>query len=239
MRSPIAAIKTLWHRDLVADPATHAWVLNLYRAGEHHHQTVLDYFPVAHAPSADLADEMGRHAHDEERHDRMYATAIRRLGHALVAVRPNAVFNHVIRRYTPVSFAIEPDDDADVRRRKVANFLAHAHFLEKRIARSLTFHVEACDRQAREREGTVVAAVMRDEDRHVRYTREGATDLLTRAEADAVFALHRRAEARANLAFSSEQVKDFLARFPDATSRQHRAMYGFCAWLMTEAIDHV
>ena len=73
-------VKRAWHRQLASQPETHAWVLNLYRAGERHPQTVLDYFPLEFAPSPELAEKLRRHRADEQRHTSMYARAIAELG---------------------------------------------------------------------------------------------------------------------------------------------------------------
>src|SRR5262245_45186735 len=122
--------KQLWHRHLVAHPASHAWVLNLYRAGEQHPENVDDYFPARHAPWAELADDLRRHAADERRHARMYERAIERMGRPVEEMRGTSVFNEVIRACTRARFRIEDGDDADAVRRKIAHFCAHAHFLE-------------------------------------------------------------------------------------------------------------
>ena len=64
----------------------------------------------------------------------------------------------------------------------------------------------------------MVAAVLKDEDRHVRYTLEAVTDLLPRRKADEVLHAHRRAEAKANLRFSRDRMRTFLeSRCPGAS----------------------
>jgi hypothetical protein len=229
-------LKELWHSDLVADPVIHGWVLNLYREGERHPQTVRDYFPSSDAPDPALAEDLRRHEADEARHERMYAAAIRALGEPVQDLGSENVFNWVIRSFTPVSFAIEPDDPEDVRRTKLAHFLAHAHHLEKRVARSLLYHLDACEKAGNRRVAGVVAAVLRDEDRHVRYTRESVFALLPRDRARETLAIHRQAEARANLAFSARQVQTYLRRFPNAPRRR---LYRFCAWVMQEGVRGV
>ncbi len=226
--------KNLWHHDLVADPVVHGWVLNLYRAGERYPQTIADYFPAEHAPDAQLAADLRRHRHDEERHAAMYTCAIRALGQPVVELDGGDVFNVVIRSFTEQNFTIAESDDRETKRRKLANFLAHAHFLEKRIARSLLYHRDACERAGAAVPERVVTAVLRDEDRHVSYTADAARALLTREEADHVFEHHRRAEAKANLAFSQRQVRAYVRRFG------HRPVfYRFCAFLMEHAAAHV
>lgn len=230
--------KALWHRDLVSDPVIHGWALNLYRAGEQYPQTVTDYFPVEAAPHAALAESLRVHRQDEERHTAMYAHAIRALGEPVVDLEPDDVFNAVIRSFTTVSFTITGADGAEARRLKVAHFLVHAHTLEKRIARSLEYHLEACGASGAPAVARIVEAVLRDERVHVRYTGESARDLLTRAEAAEVFDHHARAEARANLAFSARQVRAFARRFVGRSPAHRRRLYRFCGAVMEQAAEH-
>ncbi|HEY4223528.1 MAG TPA: hypothetical protein VGO62_19355, partial [Myxococcota bacterium] len=159
-----------WHDELVADPALHAWVLNLYRAGEHHPATVDDYFPVAHAPRG-LAEKLAAHREEEAMHARVYAGAIRALEQDLVDHTGLDVFNIAIREHTPATFRILDDDAPDLVTRKIAHFLAHAHFLEARIAHSLELHANACAR-ASSPALKAVSLVLTDEIEHTRYTRE-------------------------------------------------------------------
>jgi rubrerythrin len=226
--------KNLWHRDLVADPVVHGWVLNLYRAGERYPQTVADYFPAQHAPDRQLADDLRRHRRDEERHTAMYSHAIRGIGQPVIDMDGIDVFNVVIRAFTEESFTITEADDADRRRTKLAHFLAHAHFLEKRVARSLQYHREACERAGATVPERVVEAVLRDEEHHVAYTAAASRALLTHAEAARVFDHHRRAEAKGNLMFSHLQVRAFLRRFGKRPS-----FYRFCGFLMEQAAAYV
>jgi hypothetical protein len=228
-------IKELWHRDLVARPDTHAWVLSLYRAGELHPQTVDDYFPLAAAEDEALRNSMARHSTDETRHVRIYDHAIAKLGEKRTEFDGLDVFNVVIRRETKAGFSISGNDSADVRRERLAHFLAHAHFLEKRIARSLDYHLEACERAHRTEVARAVHAVHDDEERHLTYTLAGVHDLLPRARANRVIAIHRRGEARANLRFSARQVKAFLARFGRDTKLSHAVVYRTCAGMMEAA----
>lgn len=230
--------KDRWHRDLVSDPVIHGWALNLYRAGERYPQTVTDYFPVEAAPHAALAESLRVHRQDEERHTAMYAHAIRALGEPVVDLDADDVFNVVIRSYTEESFTIADTDDAEARRLKVAHFLVHAHTLEKRIARSLEYHLEACGSAGAPAVASIVEAVLRDEHEHVRYTAAAGRDLLTRAEAAVVFEHHRRAEARANLAFSARQVRSFARRFVGRSPAHHRQFYRFCGVVMEQAAEH-
>ena len=117
MQLVIDCAKRRWHRDVVSHPSIHAWVLNLYRAGERYPQTVTDYFPVQHAPDAGLAGDLLRHRHDEERHTQMYAAAIRAMGEQVWSDAADTdVFNAVIRSHTEATFTIAEDDGQDVRR---------------------------------------------------------------------------------------------------------------------------
>jgi hypothetical protein len=228
----VRSLKQLWHRDLVDHPASHAWVLNLYRAGERYPETVDDYFPSRHAPWPELAASFDRHRGDEQRHDRMYARAIRHMGEPLLDLHGPLVFNQVIRDCTPLGWSVREGDGADARRLKVAHFCAHAHFLEKRIARSLAWHLDACERAGREHAGAVVASVLEDEDRHVAYTRAAVADLVDRRTAGRVLELHARAEARANRIFSAGAVRACLRAFHAELPRHRRALWRLCALIM-------
>src|SRR5438552_50194 len=134
-------IKASWHRDLVAEPRLHAWVLNLYRAGERYPTTVDDYFPVEHAPWPWLRAAMTAHAADEERHGRIFARLIEDAGGEVRDdLRGHDVYNAVIRQQTPCTFRIQLSDGPDEKRERLAHFLAHAHCLETRVYRSLEHH---------------------------------------------------------------------------------------------------
>jgi hypothetical protein len=225
----VEAIKRAWHRDLVADPATHAWVLSLYRAGELYPDTVDDYFPVAHAPWPWLAEALARHRDDERRHGGMFARAVKLSGHAVEDFAGDDVFNHVIRAQTPARWRVDERDGPDARRLALAHFLAHAHHLELRVSRSLEMHLEACEQGRAAVAAKVVSAVLADEHRHIGYTRDAVRELVGDAAARAVMAHHRRAEARADLVFSSRQVARFLARFEARATPSRKALYRMCA----------
>lgn len=235
----VGGIKAAWHRDLVRDPVVHGWVLNLYRMGERYPKTVCDYFPSRFAPTAELAGKLIRHREEEARHEAVFERALERLGQPVSEFPADDVFNHHVRSFTPTSFAIEEADAPAVRRRKLAHFMAHAHFLESRIARSLRYHHEACLAEGRTDVARGVALVLRDEERHAGYTREEVDALLPRAEAVAVLDEHRRAEARANLSFSSRQVRAYLARYGDCAPRRRRLLYRLCALVMEGAASRV
>ena len=216
----------------MSHPTTHAWVLNLYRAGEHHPQTVTDYFPYEHAPSEHLREKVKRHAGDERRHTALYTRAIKKLGFEPFELHGHDVFNQVIRDCTPCSFAIADGDKQDVKTEKLANFLAHAHCLERRIARSLDFHQEACERSGSKDILKVVTAVHADEDRHLTYTKEAVYSLLPKSRANEVFALHSQAEAAADKAFSAFQVRNFQRLHGKHLSLPKKLFYKACAFLM-------
>jgi hypothetical protein len=227
-------IKRRWHDELVRHPRTHAWVLNLYRAGERHPETVDDYFPVDLAP-APLAERMARHRDEEAMHARLYARAVEKLGEPIEDFVGEDVFNEAIRAHTPARFAIDDGDDNAVRTEKLAHFLAHAHFLEARIARSLEFHVDACARAGRHEVARIVGVVLDDEREHARYTREAVFTLLPENRAHAVLDVHARGELRANLAFSARQVRAHLARHATPS----RMLWSTCARMMEAAVVHV
>jgi hypothetical protein len=227
--------KRAWHHDVVADPETHAWVLNLYRAGEHHPDTVDDYFPWRAAEDAwpELSRQLRRHAADERGHTGLYTKAIEAIGGEVLELEGLDVFNHAIRAETAIAWALGPEDPLPLRRLALAHFLAHAHQLERRVASSLTLHLEAC-RAAPEREGVaeVVARVLVDEQRHVASTAQALTELTTAGERSRILAFHADAEARADKAFSARQVRFFLRRFADRASPSHRLFYALGARTM-------
>ncbi|MCB9593003.1 MAG: hypothetical protein H6719_09750 [Sandaracinaceae bacterium] len=225
-------LKLSWHRDLASHPVTHAWVLNLYRAGEQHPETVDDYFPYQHAPWPELAANIKRHAGDERRHTVLYAKAIERMGGAVVELGGWDVFNRVIREHTPRGFAIADDDAPDVKREQLGHFLAHAHCLERRVLRSVEYHAEACAQLGRREEASLVEKVHADEARHVSYSKEAVFELLGRREALAAFELHGRAEAAADRAFSAFQVRVFMDQHARHVPLSRRLVYTACAALM-------
>ncbi len=232
----IDRVKRRWHRDLASHPRTHAWVLNLYRAGEKHPETVDDYFPHAHAPWPELAAAIRRHEADERRHTRLYGKAIERMGATVEELDGWDVFNRVIRDHTPIAFAIDDRDPPDLKRQKLAHFLAHAHCLERRVLRSLEYHGEACEQLGKHREARLVNGVHADEARHVAYTREAVFELLPRREALEALALHGRAEAAADRAFSAHQVRLFMKRHGNDIGLSSRLIYSACALLMEKSV---
>jgi hypothetical protein len=230
----IDRIKQRWHADLLRNPETHAWVLNLYLNGERYPQTVGDYFQVEYAPNKELGELMTQHAKDEHKHEVLFANALENIGKSVVYLPRQDVFNEIVRSFTPGTFHIQPGDAESVRRFKLANFMTHAHFLEKRVARSLQFHLDGYE-LAGISGGQFVTGILKDEHRHVNYTKETVCELLTRKQAEEVFDAHRRAEARANLKFSARQVRNFLAAFKSDISRKNRLLFRCCALLMEGA----
>ncbi|MCB9653033.1 MAG: hypothetical protein H6729_02730 [Deltaproteobacteria bacterium] len=224
--------KLAWHRDLVSTPKTHAWVLSLYRAGEHHPEEVRDYFPARHAPCPELAAKIVRHRDDEANHVRIYDRAIASLGEVCETFDGLDVFNNAIRAKTGLSFAIADIMSPSEKTVRVAHFLAHAHFLEQRVHQSLEYHLEACTRYGLAEVVTLVDRVRSDESHHLRYTGEAVIDLVGRRDGHRILDLHRRAEQRANRAFSARQVRSFLARFPEVGRQRHRLLYAAGAFLM-------
>jgi len=223
----IDGIKSRLHRDIVADPVLHGLVLNLYLNGEQYPHRVSDYFPLAAVEDPVLARAMRDHMADEDKHIALYTRAIEKLGQPVVVQPLGGIFNEVIRRHTPVSFALEAGEERDASRLKLAHFFAHLHFLEKRVARSLEYHLDACAHAVSDYPQKVIDAVLRDERHHVRYTREVVTQLLPVRTAASVLALHAGAERRANLDFSAHElgrlVREQAARFPGLRGHAYRA----------------
>src|SRR5882757_7754500 len=130
MTAIIDSIKHRFHRDIVDNPVTHGWVLNLYRSGERYPQRVCDYFQSDFAPTPELATQLRQHAADEDKHVHLFSQALKTIQQPVVDADLGDVFNEVVRSFTPGTFHIMESDAPEVRRRKLANFLAHAHHLE-------------------------------------------------------------------------------------------------------------
>jgi hypothetical protein len=231
----VDGIKARFHADLVSDPEVHGWVLNLYRGGERYPQRVCDYFQSDFAPTEELASAIRRHAADEDKHVRLFGHAIVSIQQTVVEIEMGDIFNEVIRSFTPGTFHIVESDSKTAQRTKLANFLAHAHFLEKRVARSFAYHLDACAETERTAVTHVLQVAKRDEDRHVSYTREAVYELVPKRQADEIMARHRQVEAKANLLFSQKQVRVFLTRFCSKVPWQRRMIYRVCAMLMENA----
>ncbi len=235
----IDTIKLLYHADMVRDPQIHGWVLNLYRAGEKYPQLVKDYFPWKAAPWKELSLQIQQHEKDESRHERLLGKTLQTLKQPLVEFRGEHIFNHVIRKHTPISFRMNKNDSKENLRLKLAHFLAHAHCLEKRVLRSLEYHYEACEKAGNKRVAKVMRSILNDEKKHVEYTKQAAHELLPARQISSVFKLHHKAEARANLEFSKFQVKNFLNHYAKTTPLSRRALYQFCSWVMGMAARYV
>jgi len=231
----IDKIKSRFHQDLAANPEAHGWVLNLYRGGERYPQRVCDYFQSEFAPNRHLAQALVDHASDEDQHVQRFTHALQLRGQPVVEINLGDVFNQIIREFTPGTFHIQSSDDADSRRWKLANFLAHAHHLEKRVDHSFDYHIDACQAIGQEKIARIIGSIQRDEKRHVEYTRHAVLDLLTRRQADDVMRTHRIAEAKANLLFSQRQVQTFLRHYPAASPRRRRLLFRLCAYIMEGA----
>lgn len=230
-------LKVRLHMQLAADAHTHAWTLSLYRAGEHHPETVHDYFP--HEPARPrwpwLAEQLKRHAGDERRHTALYTRAIREMGEEPVELGGLDVLNNTIREQTRATWEIQGDDGPEVVRIRIAHFLAHAHHLEQRVDRSVGYHVEACERIGSPRTlaiAEVAARVQADEVRHIRSTLEALTEITSERERREILALHESAENAADLAFSARQLRHLSSTFRDRFHAADRAFYGLTAVAM-------
>lgn len=233
----VASLKRQLHRDIVADPILHARVLNLYLCGEAYPHAVDDYFPVEHVDCPELAKLMRAHMRDEDKHIVLYTRAIHALGAEVISLPDTCIFNHVIRTHTAASWRVDAGLDRDARLDRVANFFAHAHWLEKRIARSLEFHLEACAHAATDFAGKAVAAVLADETRHVSYTREAIFDLVPRQRASDIIAAHRSAEHRANVDFSASQLRRLIVEERSRWPPSRRLLYGACSFIMRGVLN--
>jgi hypothetical protein len=234
----VSSIKRRLHREIVADPLLHGLVLNLYLNGEQYPHRVTDYFPLAAARDASLEARMRSHMREEDKHAALYIKSLAVLGQPVHVLPMPDIYNEVIRAHTPTRFAMEEDDDRDTRTLKLAHFLGHLHFLEKRIARSLEYHAEACAASASPFVAKAVGAVLKDEGGHVIYTREAVEALLPARMAAQVFAEHRRAERGANLDFSARQLGRLVREHGERFGARSRLLYGCCAGLLGKVIFH-
>ncbi len=227
--NPIDGMKRRLHRDIVADPVLHARVLNLYLNGEQYPHRVQDYFPMAAAEEHSLAQRMRQHLREEDKHVALYTKAIRALEQPVRELPLDDVYNTVIRRHTPPPQA---RDAADARRLELAHFLAHLHFLETRVARSLEYHLDACAHAASPYPAKAVQVILADERTHAAYTREAVFGLLPKRAAEEVIGVHRRAEGRANREFSARELRRLLDEEGARFGRASRAIYGCGTALM-------
>jgi hypothetical protein len=232
----IQSIKRRLHHDIVADPILHARVLNLYLCGEAYPHQVDDYFPIKHVQCPELASKMRNHLAEEDKHVALYTKAIQKLGAQVIQLPDDCIFNHVIRGQTALPWAIQSTDTEDQIKDRVANFLAHAHFLERRIARSLEFHLEACAQATTDYAAKAVAAVLQDEQGHVTYTAAAIFDLVPTQRAKSILADHERGERRANLEFSAKQLKRLLFEEDSRWPKARKPLYQACAFAMKEVL---
>jgi hypothetical protein len=228
----IDTIKIRLHRDIVADPILHARVLNLYLSGEAYPHAVDDYFPFKYVDSPQLAQTMQTHLREEDKHVALYSKAIQTLGAEVLQLPDWCIFNHVIRSHTPRPWRVDECMDRDARLDRVANFCAHAHFLEKRVARSLEYHYDACAGADCSYAGRVVGLVLADERHHVSYTKEAVFDLVSLRRANEILAEHRTAESSANLDFSYRQLRRLLVEEPSHWPASRTWFYRSCAIAM-------
>ena len=237
MPTIIDRVKDRFHRDIASDPVTHGWVLNLYLEGERYPQRVCDYFQADFAPGEELA--------------RGPPAPRPRRGQARPALRPwpaparpaagRAPPGRRVQRGDPLVHPRHlPYPREPIRRRsaarKLANFLAHAHHLERRVARSFAYHMEACETagQPAIAQPGGRGAQGREPSRAVTPARR-CSSCSPAARPQAVMELHRRAEAKANLTFSARQVRAFLTQFQAVTPRHRRWLYRLSAFLMEGA----
>jgi hypothetical protein len=223
----VSSTKKQLHRDICADPVLHGLVLNLYLNGEEYPHRVSDYFPIASTEEPELAEMMRKHLREDDKHIALYKKAVRCLNQPILVLPMEDVFNHVIRSHTPGSFAIDHAEHRDRKRDKLAHFFAHLHFLEKRVATSLEYHLDACAKSPCDYPEKIIGVILSDERRHATYTRDAVMDLLPRRAAARTLHLHEAAEARANLEFSigqlSRLVRDHGNRFPRSRRWLYRA----------------
>lgn len=232
-------LKIAYHKDLAKHPLTHAWILNLYRAGEDHHFTVEDYFPYEHALDPTLREQMHKHMQDEARHGNLFLKFLKKNNWDTSNYIDDDVYNNVVRQHTPLGFQIFENDSSETKRLKLAHFLAHAHFLEKRVAQSLCFHQEACDQLGKTDILETLQEIHKDESHHVNYTREAVYNLLTRQEAKNVFTLHKQAEKKANVDFSQKQIQYLLNQRSSFLSKSNSLILKVFAFLNHQTANHV
>ena len=235
-RGMVGVIKRRLHREIVADPVLHGRVLNLYLNGEQYPHRVADYFPMASIEDAKLETRMREHLREEDKHVALYTKAIRALEQPVSELPLEDVYNTVICRHTPPQ---EPGGaPADQRRLRLANFLAHLHWLESRVAQSLEYHLDACAHSPSPYPAKAVQVILHDERAHAAYTREAVFEITPAAIARRVLETHRRAEARANREFSGRELKRLLREEPARFSRGRRVFFHCCAELLEKGSHH-
>lgn len=231
-------IKRNLHRDICRDPVLHSLVLNLYLNGEDYPHRVDDYFPVWAVSEPELLAAMKSHMSDEDKHVLLYKKAIRKLGQPVVELPLAEIYNEIIRGYTKHSFEIDESDTADERTFKLASFFAHLHFLEKRIARSLDYHLDACSLSTNPYAEKAVGIVAGDEQHHVQYTHQAVMHLLPLQRAKEILEEHRLAEARANLDFSARQLILLTDQYTDHFPGFRRRIYRYAGNLLEWSLKY-
>ncbi len=230
----ISALKSRLHADICQDPVLHGLVLNLYLNGEEYPHRVDDYFPLWAMNKSGLREQVAQHMRDEDKHVALYQKAIQKLEQPVVTIPTNDIYNHIIRRCTPTSWRVRRSDSVDRQSESQANFFAHLHYLEKRIARSLDFHLQACAKSPSTYPLKAVGIVHSDEQHHVQYTKDAVFDLLPRSKARAVLQMHKAAESKANRIFSGHQLEyltsQYAARFPKWRCRIYRVAGQLLSW---------
>lgn len=232
----VNTLKRNLHRAIAESPVLHGLVLNLYLNGEQYPHRVDDYFQLAAVEDASLAATMRSHMRDEDRHVALYRKAIATLGEPIVELPLDEIYNEVIRKHSKTPFAIAPDETRDAKTLKLAHFFAHLHFLEKRIANSLVYHLDGCAHSPCAYVAKAVGAVLNDEGRHVMYTREAVENLLPKRVAQSVLGWHKRAERRANVEFSATQLRQLVASHGQHFGVANRVLYGGCSSLLGKLV---
>lgn len=237
----ISRIKQSFHRMVCADPTLHGIVLNLYLNGEAYPQRVLDYFPYYAANTEELSNKVQQHMQDEDKHVALYNKALIKIRQPIVELPIENCFNHIIRQYMANSFTIDiQTDNRDQQTLKLAHFLAHAHFLEKRVTHSLEYHLDAClAANSEPYVAKVVQTVLDDELRHVEYTRQSVFELLPEQLAKDILRSHQYSEKIANLDFSSAQVQRMLKDYKDHFSTTEHALYRMYSTFMVIGKNYV
>lgn len=231
-------IKRHLHRDICRDPVLHGLVLNLYLNGEEYPHRIDDYFPTWAVRDADLLSAMQSHMQDEDKHVALYRKALGKIEQPVVELPFADVYNEVIRSHTPDSFHITVKDSADQQIFKLANFMAHLHYLEKRIARSLEHHLDACASSPSDYAEKAVGIVYGDEKHHVTYTQDAVFHLLPTSQAREVLDVHRKAESRANRDFSSRQLSRLVSKYSAHFPRSRRRLYQYASGLLQWSLKY-
>src|SRR5258708_19953384 len=117
---------------------------------------------------------------------------MRALGEPVKTLPREEIYNAVILRHTPAQPALRREDDRDARTLKLAHFLGHLHWLEKRIAQSLEYHLEACAQGATPYAAKAVAAVLPAEYRPLSYPKEAVAGPLPPRPPPPLLAPHPR-----------------------------------------------